>query len=65
MMMQATLEKNTVTPFENTLIVPASYAVEKGQPVVGGVPLADLIATYGTPLYVLDGQTIREAARAY
>jgi diaminopimelate decarboxylase len=65
MMMHATLEKNTVTPFENTLIVPAGYTVENGQPVVGGVPVTDLIATYGTPLYVLDGQTIREAARAY
>ena len=32
---------------------------------VGGCDLADLAATYGTPLYVMDELTVRAACRAY
>ena len=33
--------------------------------VVGGCNLSDLANTYGTPLYVLDEQTLRQTCRAY
>lgn len=33
--------------------------------VVGGCRLSDLANTYGTPLYVLDEQTLRQTCRAY
>lgn len=32
--------------------------------VIGGVPVPDLVAAYGTPLYVYDEQTLRQRARA-
>lgn len=65
MMMTAVAQPTATTPFEQTQIVPVGYSVTNGQASIGGVAVTDLVATYGTPLYVLDGQTIREAARAY
>ena len=38
---------------------------EANELLVGGCPLADLANRYGTPLYVLDEETLRSGCRAY
>jgi diaminopimelate decarboxylase len=50
----------------NTSITPVGYAVNtEHQPSIDGVLISDLVEGHGTPLYVLDGQTIRAMASAY
>jgi diaminopimelate decarboxylase len=44
---------------------PDSAHVEGGVLVVGGCPVDELAAEYGTPLYVYDAATLRARARAY
>lgn len=51
--------------YVGTAVAPVTYAVDNGQPLLGGVPVTELVSRFGTPLYVLDGETIRRAARAY
>lgn len=46
-------------------IFPVTYQETQGQVSIGGIPLATLAASYGTPLYVLDAATIREMCLAY
>jgi diaminopimelate decarboxylase len=46
-------------------VLPESAAVVDGRLAVGGVPLGDLAARHGTPLYVYDEVTLRTRARAY
>jgi diaminopimelate decarboxylase len=65
MMMTTTTPTALAPTFEGTGIAPVGYEVKANQAHVGGVAIADLIATYGTPLYVLDGATIRQAAQHY
>jgi diaminopimelate decarboxylase len=49
----------------NTKIQPASASVnERGHLAIGGCDTTELAETYGTPLYVVDEQTIRDAADA-
>lgn len=38
---------------------------EKGHLTIGGIDTVDLAAEYGTPLYVMDEQTVREACRRF
>ncbi|MEH3055115.1 MAG: diaminopimelate decarboxylase [Patulibacter minatonensis] len=44
---------------------PAGASVEDGRLTLGGIPAADLAATYGTPAYVVDEDELRARARAY
>jgi diaminopimelate decarboxylase len=46
-------------------VLPESAVVADGRLAVGGVPLGDLAARHGTPLYVYDEATLRTRARAY
>jgi diaminopimelate decarboxylase len=54
------------SPSANTSLVPLTFSADdpKG-PSIGGVTIAELVKTYGTPLYVLDEATLRSMARAY
>ena len=50
----------------NQCILPlGSTANEKDHLVVGGCDVVDLVAEYGSPLYILDEQTLRIACRQY
>jgi diaminopimelate decarboxylase len=50
----------------NTSFRPVTFHIDDGKsPSVGGVSVAELVRTYGTPLYVLDEATLRASARAY
>src|SRR6185437_5486794 len=46
-------------------VLPDSAALADGRLAVGGIPLGDLAARHGTPLYVYDEATLRARARAY
>lgn len=45
--------------------LPLTFKVNKGQIEIGGVPAAELVKEFGTPLYVLDEKTLRERSREY
>lgn len=51
----------------NTQIKPVSFQVdpETRQVSIGGIPVETLAQTYGTPLYILDEQTLRGMTRSY
>ncbi len=50
----------------NQSLLPLNTAVnEKDHLVVGGCDVVDLIEEFGSPLYILDEQTLREACRQY
>lgn len=51
----------------NTSLRPITFQADEGAttPSVGGVSLSELVATHGTPLYVLDEATLRASAKAY
>ena len=66
MMTSVAASATTLQPcFEGTLMAPVTYAVKGNAVHVGGVPVSELMATYGSPLYVMDAATVRDAARAY
>ncbi|MEN0015303.1 MAG: diaminopimelate decarboxylase, partial [Solirubrobacteraceae bacterium] len=44
---------------------PAGATVREGSLVLGGIPAAELAATYGTPAYIVDEPELRARARAY
>jgi diaminopimelate decarboxylase len=46
-------------------LLPDTATVDGGKLAVGGIPLSDLAARFGTPLVVYDEATIRGQARAY
>jgi diaminopimelate decarboxylase len=46
-------------------VLPDTAAIRDDRLCVGGVPLGDLAARHGTPLYVYDEATLRARARAY
>ncbi|HTZ06953.1 MAG TPA: diaminopimelate decarboxylase [Gaiellaceae bacterium] len=46
-------------------LFPITARVERGELSVGGVPASRLVAEHGTPLLVLDEETLRAQARAY
>ena len=58
---------STTTPWPlTTTKTPSSpTATDEGDLAVGGVRLAEIAATYGTPAYVLDEADVRARARAY
>ncbi|MDX2085447.1 MAG: diaminopimelate decarboxylase [Candidatus Melainabacteria bacterium] len=48
------------------LVRPDTFSLDAdGQTQVGGVPIAQLVERFQTPLYVLDAETIRHRARQY
>ena len=50
----------------NRNLAPVTTAIDAlGRLEVGGVALGELAQTYGTPLYVLDEETLRATCRAY
>lgn len=50
----------------NTSLFPKTYVLnEENHPTIGGLDVVELAVTYGTPLYVLDEETIRSMAYAY
>ncbi len=51
----------------NLFVEPLSYRIHggDGQAYLGNTPLSQLAAHHGTPLYVLDGATVKAAAHAY
>ncbi|GAA4933863.1 diaminopimelate decarboxylase [Streptomyces coeruleoprunus] len=53
-------------PADDLSLWPASTAhVSPGRLAVGGVPLDEVAEQYGTPVYVLDEQEVRDRCRAY
>lgn len=46
-------------------VFPVTYRDDNNEVAVGGVPLSLLAETYGTPLYIMDGATLREMCAAY
>jgi diaminopimelate decarboxylase len=57
-------DRDATSPNRN--LTPLSTRVDaEGRLSVGGCRLSDLARTYGTPLYVLDEQTLRATCRAY
>ena len=49
----------------STQLLPDTATVVSGSLVLGGVPVTELAATFGTPLYVYDAATLRARAAAY
>ena len=57
-------ERDAASPNRN--LAPLSACLDADERLmVGGVRLEELAATYGTPLYVLDEETLRGTCRAY
>ncbi|PTT97764.1 diaminopimelate decarboxylase, partial [Pseudomonas sp. HMWF031] len=55
---------DTTSPNRNLAPITAEIDAQ-GKLAVGGCALSDLAERYGTPLYVLDEASIRQACRAY
>lgn len=51
--------------YVGSAIAPLGYALQAKGPSLGGVLLSDLTAQFGSPLYVMDGKTLRHQAQAY
>ena len=50
----------------NRNLAPVTTAIDAlGRLEVGGIAMGELAQTYGTPLYVLDEETLRATCRAY
>ncbi|MFJ8636658.1 diaminopimelate decarboxylase [Streptomyces sp. NPDC093568] len=62
-----TIHEPAVTTASDVLSVWPASAVEprEGEITVGGVPLAEVAARFGTPVYVIDEDEIRERCRTY
>ncbi|MFE7278136.1 diaminopimelate decarboxylase [Streptomyces sp. NPDC057623] len=62
-----TLHEPAVTASADALPVWPASAVEprRGELTVGGVPLAEVADRFGTPVYVLDEDEVRERCRTY
>ena len=57
---------STQTPlWQGQSMAPLSFKESVGDASLGGVSIATLAQTYGTPLYVIDGETLRHACRDY
>ena len=57
-------ERDLLSPNRN--LAPITAELDRdGRLMVGGCGLTDLASTYGTPLYVLDEETLRTTCRAY
>ncbi len=56
-----------MTTSPNTQIQPLSFAFDEstGQVSIGGVPLPELIKRHGTPLYIMDEETLRQMMQSY
>ncbi|MFI1384597.1 diaminopimelate decarboxylase [Embleya sp. NPDC020886] len=52
-------------PVVDAAVWPRSTRAHGGDLAVGGLPLAELAERFGTPLYVLDEQHVRDTCRAY
>ena len=62
-----TVHEPAVTTAADVLSVWPASAVEprEGELTVGGVPLAEVAARFGTPVYVIDEDEVRERCRTY
>ncbi|WP_418059559.1 diaminopimelate decarboxylase [Pimelobacter simplex] len=60
--LQAPADVNTLVP---QLWSATAHKTESGDLVVGGLPIADLVAEHNTPAYVLDEDDFRGRARAF
>lgn len=56
------MNKTTVSP--NTAIMPVSAMTENDHLIIGGVDVVDLAIQFGTPLWIVDEDSIRAAAGA-
>jgi diaminopimelate decarboxylase len=56
------MDTNTALP-DLTDILPLGLTCDRSSLLIGGIPLTELAAAYGTPLYVYDELTLRSAAR--
>ena len=54
---------STLAP--NQCLLPITATTKAGHLVIGGCDLVDLVQQYGSPLYVLDEQSVRQACRQY
>jgi diaminopimelate decarboxylase len=52
-------------PLVGSLMAPVTFAIKGNRCQLGGVWLEELAKTYGTPLYIMDGATLRQATQAY
>jgi len=60
------LPAHPATASPNQCLLPLTATVnERDRLVVGGCDVVDLVAEYGSPLYILDEQTVRTACRQY
>ena len=53
------------TQWQDQAMVPLSFKENVGDATLGGVSLLELAHLYGTPLYVMDGLSLRTACREY
>lgn len=60
--LQPPIDVNAIVPL---LWSSTAHKTEAGELVVGGVPVADLVAEHNTPAYVLDEDDFRARARAF
>jgi diaminopimelate decarboxylase len=54
-----------ITTWQGQPMVPVSFQQYEGSASLGGVSIAELVQHYGTPLYVMDAATLRQACREY
>jgi diaminopimelate decarboxylase len=54
-----------IQTWQGQTMTPLSFKESLGDASIGGVSVAALAKTYGTPLYVIDGETLRHACREY
>ncbi|MEU9454156.1 diaminopimelate decarboxylase [Streptomyces sp. NPDC048277] len=55
----------TTTPADLSVWPASTTEPRPGDPAVGGVPLAEVADRFGTPVYVLDENEVRERCRTY
>ena len=46
-------------------VIPHTWRVQGGRAEIGGIPLGDLAASHGTPLYVIDVAHVRHRMAEY
>ncbi|MDX1977696.1 MAG: diaminopimelate decarboxylase [Pseudanabaenaceae cyanobacterium bins.68] len=55
----------SVTLAPNQSLLPLTATTQAGHLTIGGCDLVDLVQQYGSPLYVLDEESVRQACRQY
>ena len=44
---------------------PVQFSYKNGSAFLGSIPVKDIVETYGSPLYILDGETIVQNCRKF